>query len=351
MAKWNQILDPLYLFSSSLPILRLNASSSLVQPSSRLTIHLYAKRSAHPDILIGAHEMPIPQASQSGSFCCELPFLFNPFNISRADIPCVLGNVAGGAARSTQPVTLYISVNITPPNLRNSIPTGDEASPGEEATNSERNQIPIPEHLLPSSHRPVETGNTMLQSREEMSPTSTNNPRFALRWADKVMERNVPIDRSNTWGNAVRRIKWVMDALSPVTEVRIIPLMSLAELTFRFSFSHSQRWRTVYFQQSPRHVHFCCFPDELLIHYSPGLQTLLEQYERDDNVHSLLQAVHDAFDFAHHEETLKSIKPQTEQAQILILMLQDVCSCCDFIQSYAKDSQFCTSTCSASLLL
>jgi hypothetical protein len=52
--------------------------------------------------------------------------------------------------------------------------------------------------------------------------------------------------------------------------------------------------------------------------------------------------MHDAFDFAHHEDTLKSIKPQSEQARILTLMLQDVCSCCDFIQSYAKDLQFCS---------
>ena len=59
--------------------------------------------------------------------------------------------------------------------------------------------------------------------------------------------------------------------------------------------------------------------------------------------------MHDAFDFAHHEETLKSIKPGSEQARILTLMLQDVCSCCDFIQSYAKDSQFCKSSSSPSL--
>jgi hypothetical protein len=59
--------------------------------------------------------------------------------------------------------------------------------------------------------------------------------------------------------------------------------------------------------------------------------------------------MHDAFDFAHHEDTLKSIKPQSEQARILTLMLQHVCSCCDFIQSYTKDSQFCTSSSSASL--
>jgi len=59
--------------------------------------------------------------------------------------------------------------------------------------------------------------------------------------------------------------------------------------------------------------------------------------------------MHDAFDFTHHEDTLKSIKPQSEQARILTLMLQDVCTCCDFIQSYTRDSQFCTLSSSASL--
>jgi hypothetical protein len=64
-------------------------------------------------------------------------------------------------------------------------------------------------------------------------------------------------------------------------------------------------------------------------------------------VQTLLRAIQYAFDFADHEDTLliKSIKPK--QAQILAQMLQDVGICCDFIQSYAKDS-FCTSSLSAS---
>jgi hypothetical protein len=61
--------------------------------------------------------------------------------------------------------------------------------------------------------------------------------------------------------------------------------------------------------------------------------------------------MHEAFDFAHHEDTLKSIKPQSEQARILTLMLQDVCSCCYFIRSYAKDSEFCTLSSSTSSAL
>ena len=53
--------------------------------------------------------------------------------------------------------------------------------------------------------------------------------------------------------------------------------------------------------------------------------------------------MHDAFDFTHHEETLKSVTPKSQQAKILTFMLQDVCGCCDFILSYTKDSRFCTS--------
>ena len=70
-------------------------------------------------------------------------------------------------------------------------------------------------------------------------------------------------------------------------------------------------------------------------------QTLLEQFRRDDNVRTLLEAVHDAFDFANQENTFETIDRVPRQAQILTLMLQHVCNCCDFIQSYAKDSKLC----------
>jgi hypothetical protein len=146
---------------------------------------------------------------------------FNQLNISRADIPCVLEN--GEVARSTQPVTLYITVNVTPPNLYNSpsIPTKDDDSLAEEANKPRRIQFPTPEHLLPLwHHQPVETDTTIPQSREEVSPTSTKKSRFALHRADESMKR---IDRSNTWERAVGRIKWVMDTLSPITEVSLIP--------------------------------------------------------------------------------------------------------------------------------
>ena len=153
--------------------------------------------------------------------------LFNHLNISRADIPCVLENNIAEAARSTQPVTLYITVKITlpPPTLYNSppsIPTADDGSPAEEAPIAGRIQFPTPEHPPPLSHdQPVETGNNKAQRCEEASPsTGTKNPRFALDGADEAMK---PIGRSNTWEGAAGRIKWVMDTLSPIAEVGIIP--------------------------------------------------------------------------------------------------------------------------------
>ena len=73
MANWEQNLDALWVLPLSIQFMA-KAPSSLVQPSSHLTIRLYAKRSSHPDILIGTHEMPIPLTSQRGSFCREISF-------------------------------------------------------------------------------------------------------------------------------------------------------------------------------------------------------------------------------------------------------------------------------------
>ena len=50
---------------------------------------------------------------------------------------------------------------------------------------------------------------------------------IALRRADEAKE---PIDQKNKWKGAVRRIKWVMDTVSPIAEVRtILPLLDRAD--------------------------------------------------------------------------------------------------------------------------
>ncbi len=60
----------------------------------------------------------------------------------------------------------------------------------------------------------------MPHGQAEMSPTE--NAQMALRRADKAKK---PIDRTNTWERAVGRIKRVMDTVSPIAEVRAIPIL------------------------------------------------------------------------------------------------------------------------------
>lgn len=176
----------------------------------------------------GLHTIPI---SLWGHMRCGYPkplkavrfvensLLFYQLIVLRAEIPCVLDGMED--EQSTQPVTMYITVNVTPSNPYNSSPsiqTGHDKSPTERATVPEHIQLSSSEHPLPLSHQqPVETSNTTPQ----MSPTSTENPRSALHQADESMKPIHQIDRSKTWEKAVRRIKWVMDTLGPIAEVRV----------------------------------------------------------------------------------------------------------------------------------
>ena len=144
-------------------------------------------------------------------------------NISRAVIPCVLENDLGSTTRSTQSATLYINVNVTSPALYSgpaSMPTEGGGSPAEEAPMSGHAR-PSPGHPLPLSHHQlVEAGHRTPQSREQVSPAGTKDLRLALDQANQAMRG---IDLSSTWQGAVGRIKWVMDTLSPIAEVRGIP--------------------------------------------------------------------------------------------------------------------------------
>ncbi len=73
----------------------------------------------------------------------------------------------------------------------------------------------------------------------------------ALHDADKVM---TTINLSNTREGVLERIKWVMDTVSPVTEVRcgVLCCQPLTEPNLVVSFTRMQRWHMVYFLRSPR---------------------------------------------------------------------------------------------------
>ncbi|KAH8979003.1 hypothetical protein EDB92DRAFT_445415 [Lactarius akahatsu] len=278
-AVWDQRLDPFF-----------------VQPSSQLTLCLYAKRLTQRDILIGIHQMVIPNESES-------------------NISVTLGDGTRQAGQSTPPVTLdltiTVSANGTSLNNLPEIPTkGDDTLTEEvpskptKATASDSGgpdrSSALDYPLSPPDHIPAQSSSLMPQDQGETS--IVEKARIDLVRADEVEKS---IDRSKTWEGVVGKIKWVMDTLSPVAQLHPIAQMA--------------------------HKVLSVIPEELS-----------KQYQRDDNVRTLLKSMHDAFDFANHEDTLKSMKPKSRQADILTLMLRNVCICSDFIQSYINDSQFCT---------
>jgi len=163
-------------------------------------------------------------------------------NISRVDIPYVLKRGDGKAGQSVQPITLYITVAVSAnmaspilPNRPPNIPTEDGDSPAEKATKPSMVpdsggpiQSTAPEPLLPPpDYLPIETGTPMPHGQVEMSPAE--DPPVALHRADEAMRPIDPIDRSDTWERAVRRIKWVMNTLSPIAEVRVMSFLLILE--------------------------------------------------------------------------------------------------------------------------
>ncbi|KAH9000465.1 hypothetical protein EDB92DRAFT_506182 [Lactarius akahatsu] len=263
-----------------------NLGVFILQPSSRLVLRLYAERFARRDILIGRHEM-IPVESQT-------------------DFPFILTNGDRKVGQSIQPVMLYLTVIVSPntTNLRstevNDFPPGEATRPSMAlvSTNISRYSVttgsetrPPPTVRLPSD---VSTPPPAADRGAGMSPAKN-----ALRHADEAM---TTIDLSNTLEGALERIKWVMDVVSSVAE-----LHPYAKMAYGLLFAIPK--------------------------------TLLEQFQRDDNIRTLLVAMRDAFDFTNREDHFKTIEHVPRQAQILTLMLQHVCNCCDFVQSYAKNSQ------------
>ncbi|KAH9050633.1 hypothetical protein EDB84DRAFT_1591706 [Lactarius hengduanensis] len=257
------------------------------QRSSHLTLCLYEKkRFSHNDVVIGTHaDIPIE---------------------SKNDAPFVLSNGDEKVGQSIQP-TIFLTITVpanmasesrissnNPPKTR--IEGGDSPADGVTKPSMPDSEGSIRstafEPPLPSSDPlPVEPGTPILV-RE--------NAAVALRHVDNTMRS---VDLANTWRGAVSGIKLVMDSVSQVAE-----LHPLAKMAYN------------------------------LVSLIP--KTLLDQYGRDDNVLTLLEAMHDAFDLAPQENALRSIQPDSKQAKILTLMLHDVCNCSDFIQSYAQDSDF-----------
>jgi hypothetical protein len=72
-------------------------------------------------------------------------------------------------------------------------------------------------------------------------------------------------------------------------------------------------------------------------------QTLVHQFQRDENIRTFLKTIRNAFEII-VADILKSIQPASKQAKLLDEMLQCVSKCAEFIESYAEG---CTCQCDA----
>ncbi|KAH9000384.1 hypothetical protein EDB92DRAFT_497310 [Lactarius akahatsu] len=252
---------------------------------------------------------------------------------SQADFPFTLTNSDRKAGQPIEPVMLYLTVIVSPNTsshlvLPISTPRSTEVVdfPTGEATRPSMTQVST--NTIRSA---VATGSVTCSPPTSRLPNDINTPmppvadrragaspaKNALLDADEAM---TTINVSSTLEGALERIKWVMDTVSLVAEVRAMSfLLILHKIEVR-----------------PQLHPYAKMAYGLLFAIP---KTLVEQFQRDDNIRTLLGAMHDAFDFTNREDRFKTIERVPRQAQILTLMLQHVCNCCDFIQSYAKNSQ------------
>jgi len=119
-----------------------------------------------------------------------------------------------------------------PPSVIPKIPTKGDDTPSEKATEPSMApdsggpiQSSALEPLLPSPDPlSVEAGTLMAHGQAKTSPTE--KALVALCRADEAKK---PIGRKNTWKGVVSRIRWAMDTVSPIAEVRAISILPLLD--------------------------------------------------------------------------------------------------------------------------
>ncbi|KAI0260995.1 hypothetical protein BC834DRAFT_492665 [Gloeopeniophorella convolvens] len=267
--------------------------------SSCLTLNVFAERKLHTDELVGALKIQPDSIGASPPRDYDL-VLSKDIDGHSSQQPTISLSITLSEAYSP---TLIAAINVPEPapverQMDDRRQFGDVPAqigmPVPAGAESSTETPPIPEAL-----RRADDAMKSMQSASSPVVTATSSWEKAT---DLVSEAD---DVLETMGTVIHQIKAVMDAVDSIAELHPYAKMAWSVLS--------------------------CIP-----------KALLAQVERDGNVQALLSAVHDAFDFAQLAEPLKAIKPGSKQAQILTIMLQHVCDCGDFIDSYAQDKSFWT---------
>lgn len=142
-----------------------------------------------------------------------------------------------------------VPANMISPSVPPNLPTEGDHTLAEEVTQSTTapdsggpDRSTEPEHPLPpTSQPPVQSSNTVPQDQGEMA--LVERAQISLNLAEEAKKSIGP---SNSWGDVVGRIKWVMDTLAPIAGVRVIfVLSSFLKPTPVHSSIRLHRWRIV----------------------------------------------------------------------------------------------------------
>ena len=167
-------------------------------------------------------------------FVIEFSFTQLTKHLTHVEISFVLSHGCGEAGQSMPPVTLRLAITVSAnrTSLSDSprIQTQGDDSPAEEVLrptvaldSREPDQSTAPEFpLSPPDHFPVPSSTPIPQDQSETS--LVEKARIGL---DRAAQAEKSIDGSNTWQGVVKKIKWVMDTLSPVAGVRAISFLGI----------------------------------------------------------------------------------------------------------------------------
>jgi len=127
-------------------------------------------------------------------------------------------------------VTLFLTVNVSlnttsHPGKRNLVGAGEAMGPSM-AQDSTRSTVPAGFETLsrPKDHLPGEITTPMPSAADGGAGMSLAEN--ALRDANEAM---TTINLSDAWEGALEKLKWVMDTVSPVAEVRVMSILLILD--------------------------------------------------------------------------------------------------------------------------
>ncbi|KAI0264964.1 hypothetical protein BC834DRAFT_1033390, partial [Gloeopeniophorella convolvens] len=280
LARWDESLDSLTL-----------------DPSSRLTLRVFAKRDNHDDALVGELELPYTELVHGSA---PRDFHLAPVNPStkqsqRITLRLVITieraehhSEAAFSSNVSEPSSVPGKVNDSPIRTPSSTPSAAETVPSAPSVAEMLDRVSLPAvnkaaGKLAASSAPV---SSMADYAEQVPD--------ALDQAGNTYD---------TWSVVLARMKWVVDCTEKIAEIH--PYAKIA-------------WSVL----------------------SLIPKTIFAQVKLDENVKALVLAIHDALDLARDASAFESNIRDSAQREILMDMLTHACTCGRFIQKYANDTQF-----------